>query len=58
MNNTNVLSLVATTLIISIAIMLICREIVCWYWKINKTVLLQEKILAELEKLNGSRPKS
>jgi hypothetical protein len=58
MNNANVFSLVATTLIVSIVMMLICREIICWYWKINKTVLLQEKILAELEKLNDSRPKS
>lgn len=28
------------------------RELMCWYWKINKGILLQEKILAELVKLN------
>jgi len=28
------------------------REIICWYFKINKKVILQEKILAELVKLN------
>ena len=31
------------------------REVVCWYWKINKGILLQEKILAELVKLNKNR---
>ncbi len=28
------------------------RELICWYFKINKKVILQEKILAELVKLN------
>ena len=28
------------------------RELICWYWKINKGILLQEKILNELIKLN------
>lgn len=30
-------------LIITIAIFLICREIVCWYWKINKRISLLEE---------------
>ena len=33
-------------------VFVLIREIVCWYWKINKGILLQEKILAELVKLN------
>ena len=28
------------------------RELICWYFKINKKVILQEKVLAELVKLN------
>ena len=34
-------------------IFLICRELVCWYWKINKSVDLMEQILAELKESNG-----
>ena len=33
-------------------VFVLIREVVCWYWKINKGILLQEKILAELVKLN------
>ena len=33
-------------------VFVITRELMCWYWKINKGILLQEKILAELVKLN------
>lgn len=35
---------------IILTIFLICREIVCWYFKINKTVELLENILIELRK--------
>jgi hypothetical protein len=35
-------------LIIALVIILICREITCWYFKINKRVDLLEEILAEL----------
>tara|TARA_R110000772_G_scaffold60095_1_gene135613 strand:- start:4417 stop:4644 length:228 start_codon:yes stop_codon:yes gene_type:complete len=31
----------------------IIRELICWYFKINKRVELQEKILAELVKINN-----
>lgn len=31
----------------------IIRELICWYFKINKRVELQEKILVELVKMNG-----
>ena len=37
---------------ICIAVFGVIRELICWYFKINKRVLLQEKILAELVKLN------
>ncbi len=33
-------------------VFVLIREIVCWYWKINKNIMLQEKILAELVKMN------
>ena len=33
-------------------IFLVCREIVCWYWKINRSIELQEEILRELKKIN------
>ena len=39
-------------LFIAIIIFLTCREIFCWYWKINKSVDLMEKILAELKRSN------
>lgn len=32
------------------AVFLVCREIFCWYWKMNRTVELLEKILIELRK--------
>ena len=40
-----------------VVVFLVCREIVCWYWKLNKIVYFQEyqtnllkKILKELKK--------
>ena len=39
---------VLITLVVSFVILLICREIVCWYWKINRAVDLLENIHAEL----------
>lgn len=35
-------------------IFLIGRELVCWYWKINRSVQLMEEILVELKKSNAS----
>jgi hypothetical protein len=40
-------------LIIIIVIFLICREIICWYWKINQRVLLEENILKELKNISS-----
>ena len=30
----------------------VLREVNCWYWKVNKSVDIQQKILNELVKLN------
>jgi hypothetical protein len=40
------------TLAVTIFIFLVARELVMWYWKINKIVDIQEQILAELKKMN------
>lgn len=34
-------------------VFVLVRELMCWYWKINKSIELQEKILKELVKLNN-----
>ena len=39
---------------ICLAVFAVIREVICWYFKINKRVELQEKILAELVKVNKS----
>lgn len=44
-------------LIFIIAIFLICREIVCWYWKINQSIKNQERIIELLEKINKNLQK-
>lgn len=36
-----------------VAVFLICREIVCWYWKINKSIKNQEEIIRLLKKIAG-----
>lgn len=46
------LVIAAGIMIFTLVIFLICREIVCWYWRINKSVELMEKILIELKKAN------
>lgn len=33
-------------------IFLVCRQVVCWYWKINRGIELMEQILVELKKSN------
>ena len=54
MNNELIINIILLT-VICLGVFAIIREIVCWYWKINKGILLQEKILAELVKLNKNR---
>ncbi len=39
---------------VCIVIFLICREIICWYWKLNRIVTLLEDIRRELKKTNAS----
>ena len=43
---------IAVFIMMTLAIILLIREVICWYFKINKRVELQEKILVELVKLN------
>ena len=38
-------------LAIIVGIFLLCRELVCWYWKINKTISNQEEIIRLLRKI-------
>ncbi|WP_229058502.1 hypothetical protein [Parabacteroides leei] len=34
-----------------IGVFFLCREIMCWYWKINKSIANQERIIELLETL-------
>lgn len=38
-------------IVLIVAVFLICREIVCWYWKINKSISNQEEIIRLLKKI-------
>lgn len=40
-------------LIITILVFFLFRELFCWYWKINRSIELQENILKELQKINN-----
>lgn len=40
----NVLPILFIILIVGIFVFLICRELLCWYWKINRTIELLESI--------------
>jgi hypothetical protein len=42
-----------TGLFAFIVIFLLCREIVCWYWKTNMMISLLTEIRDELKKFNG-----
>jgi len=42
---------IAVSVVISITIFLICRELFCWYFKINKRTELLTKILEQQTKL-------
>lgn len=46
--NNNVFSIVLMTLLISLVVFLIARELICWYWKINHIVSLLESIDSKL----------
>jgi len=47
--NPNFVVVAFLVFLFSIVVFLICREIVCWYWKINKRISKQEEMI---EKLN------
>lgn len=34
-----------------IGVFFLCRELMCWYWKINKSIANQERIIELLELL-------
>lgn len=38
-------------LVITIAIFFLCRELMCWYWKINEHLENQKRIIEKLDKL-------
>ena len=40
-------------LLITILVFFLFRELFCWYWKINRSIELQENILKELQKINN-----
>jgi len=37
---------------ITIGVFLICRELICWYWKVNRMVELSELRLSETKRTN------
>lgn len=51
MKDLNILLLVALSSAVVIAIILLVREIVCWYLKINERVKIQRKTLETLLKI-------
>jgi hypothetical protein len=46
------------TMLVMIVLFLVLRDFVCWYWKINTTVDVLNKILAELKDINRSGVRS
>ena len=36
-------------LFIIVCVFILCRELICWYWKINKSIANQERIINLLE---------
>jgi hypothetical protein len=41
------------TIVIVAAIFLICRELVCWYWKVNRAMALLERQTVLLERIEA-----
>ena len=46
----NGLGIAIAGILILVVILFICREVMCWYWKINRIVELLEQIAGESEK--------
>jgi hypothetical protein len=53
MNGENTLVGLLVILAISIVLFLICREIICWYWKINQSIALLTEIRDLLAQKNS-----
>lgn len=45
------IGLVLVYILISILVLLVIRELVCWYWKVNRAVSLLESIYRKLDRL-------
>jgi len=43
------------SLVIPVVLLLIFREVVCWYWKINHIVRTLDSINSHLEKLSAAQ---
>ena len=40
---------------ILIGLIILCRELMCWYCKINESIKIQQNILLELQKINEGK---
>ena len=43
-------------LLVIIGIFFLCRELMCWYWKINQSLENQEKMISLLQQLVDKKP--
>ena len=48
------IGLIFICITIALVVSLLIREIVCWYWKINRTIFLLESINEKLDRLPSS----
>ena len=47
--------LIGMIILLAAAVFMLCREIVCWYFKINERLQLQKDILAQLQITHASK---
>lgn len=50
MNNVETIMSALIVVAFLFAVFLLCREIFCWYWKINKRLEVQEEMLKQQKK--------
>lgn len=50
-NSNNIMGTSLIILIVTVVIFLLCRELMCWYWKINKSLSNQETIIQLLQQI-------
>lgn len=55
LDNTNLLSVAILAVVLVILIALVIRNIVCWYFKINRLVGQQEQIITHLKEIRDQR---